>query len=81
MKEVKEVARQNLEKARQKQRESNEEKKQKWRPFAPGDIVYCAHLKNGNWGKWIGLFEIVYRIGADYKIRSSTGKITVAHHD
>ena len=80
--EVREVARQNLEKARKKQRKNNEERIQTWRPFAPGETVYLRRPKGWKLGaKWIGPFEIVCRMGVDYKIRSNQGKITVVHHD
>ena len=80
--EVREVARQNLEKARKKQRKNNEERIQTWCTFAPGETVYLRRPKGWKLGaKWIGLFEIVCRMSVDYKIRSNQGKITVVHHD
>lgn len=81
-KEGREVARQNLEKARKKQRKCNEERVQTWRPFTPGETVYLRRPKGWKLGaKWIGPFEVVYRVGVDYKIKSTKGKITVVHHD
>ena len=44
-------------------------------------IVYLRRPKGWKRGKWIRPFEIVHRIGVDNKIRSSTSKITVVHHD
>ena len=85
LKEVREVAKVNLERARKNQRKGNEErtqKIQKWHPFAPGEAVYLRRPKGWKLGaKWIGPFEVVCRVGVDYKIKSSKGKITVVHHD
>ena len=81
-KEVSEVARQNLKKAKKKQRKYNKERIQTWRPFAPGETVYLRRPNGWKLGaKWIGPFEIVCRMGVDYNIRLSKGKITVVHHD
>ena len=52
-------------------------------PIRPrGDSIPIRRLKGWKLGaKWIGPFEIVCRMGVNYKIRSSKGKITVVHHD
>ena len=44
--------------------------------------MYLRRPKGWKLGaKWIGPFEVVFRLGVDYKIKSSKGKITVVHHD
>ena len=81
-KEVREVAKDNLEKAREKQRKGNEEKLQVWCPFVPGETVYLRRPKRWKLGaKWIGPYEVVCRLGVDYKVKSTKGKITVVHHN
>ena len=50
--------------------------------FAPGEAVCLRRPKGWKLGaKWTGPFEVVCRVGVDYKIKSSKGKITVVHHD
>ncbi len=81
-KEVREVAKVNLEKARKKQRKCNEERSRTWCPFATGETVYLRKPKGWKFGpKWVGPFEVICRLGVDYKIKSSKGKISVVHHD
>ena len=44
--------------------------------------MYLRRPKKWKLGaKWIGPFEVVCRLGVDYKIKSKEGKITVVHHD
>ena len=33
------------------------------------------------WGKWVGPYVVLSRIGVNYKLRSKTGKTFVSHHD
>ena len=44
-KEVREITKVNLDKAREKQQRDNENRLQKWRPFTPGEIVYLRRPK------------------------------------
>ena len=50
LKEVREAAKVNLEKARKKQRKGNEEKIQTWRPFMSGETVYLRRPKDWKLG-------------------------------
>ena len=82
-KKVREVERQNLKKARKKNRGNITKKEFRHAPIRPrGDSIPIRRPKGWKLGaKWIGPFEIVCRMGVDYKIRTSKGKITVVHHD
>ena len=78
--EVREVARQNLEKARKKQRKNNEERIQTWRPFAPGETVYLRRPKGWKLGaKWIGPFEIVCRMGVQATFDLIATMLRISH--
>ena len=80
--EVRQVARENLEEARDTQRKGNEEKAQAWCPFVQGETVYLRRPKGWKFGaKWVGPFDVVSRLGVDYKIKSTKGKVMVVHHD
>ena len=47
-----------------------------------GQAVWLKRPKTWKFGpKWIGPFEIMQRMGVNYKIRSRVGKISVVHHD
>ena len=47
-----------------------------------GQAVWLKRPKTWKfWPKWIGPFEIMQRMGVNYKIRSQVGKISVVHHD
>ena len=75
---MREVARQNLEKARKNRGNVTKKEFRHGAHSRQGKQQYTyADRKDGNWGaKWIGPFEIVCRMGVDYKIRSTKGKIT-----
>ena len=80
--EVRQVARENLEEARDTQRKRNEEKAQAWCPFVQGETVYLRRPKGWKFGaNWVGPFDVVSRLGVDYKIKSTKGKVMVVHHD
>ena len=59
-KEVREITKVNLDKAREKQQRGNQTRLQKWHPFTPGETVYLRRPKKWKLGaKWIGPFEVV----------------------
>ena len=79
---IREIAKANIEKARNRQRRQNDERSKTWRPFTVGQAVWLKKPKTWKFGpKWIGPYEIKQRMGVNYKIRSKVGKVSVVHHD
>ena len=79
---IREIAKANIEKARNRQRRQNDERSKTWRPFTVGQAVWLKKPETWKFGpKWIGPFEIRQRMGVNYKIRSKVGKVSVVHHD
>ncbi len=52
------------------------------KPYTVGQAVWLKRPKTWKFGpKWIGPYEIIQRMGVNYKIRNRTGRISVVHHD
>lgn len=44
--------------------------------------MYLRRPKGWKFGaNWVGPFDVVSRLGVDYKIKSTKGKVMVVHHD
>ena len=79
---IREIAKVKIEKARKWQNRQNDERNKTWKPFSVGQAVWLKRPKSWKFGpKWIGPYEIIKRMGVNYKIRSKVGKVSVVHHD
>ena len=74
---IREIAKANIEKARNGQRRQNNERSKTWRPFTVGQAVWLKKPKTWKFEpKWIGPYEIMQRMGVNYKIKSKVGKVS-----
>lgn len=80
--DIREVARNHLVKARLRQSEYYNQRTPKWVPFRPGQTVWLKRPKQWKFGRrWIWPYQVLSRLGVDYKIRSEAGKVKVVHHN
>lgn len=80
--DIREIARNNLVKAREGQAKQTTERLGSWKPFSSGQAVWLKRPKKWKFGpKWIGPYTILHRLGVNYKLKSKEGKVSIVHHD
>lgn len=83
LKEIRQLAKENLSQVRIRQMESSSSKVKSWSPYTVGQTVWLRRPKQWKLGPtWIGPYTILTRVGqVNYKVESDTGKISVVHHN
>ena len=83
LRDIRQIAKDNLKQARAKQRQHWENKQSgwSWKPFRSGQFVWLRRPKTWKLGKkWTGPFLVVAGM-VNYRIQSPSGRILVVHHD
>ena len=81
LQDIHNIARSNLADNRARQDKRNA-KSTSWKPYLAGQAVWLKRPKQWKFGPtWVGPYQVLERLGVNYRIKRQDGKISIVHHD
>ena len=81
LQDIHNIARSNLADNRARQDKCNA-KSTSWKPYLAGQAVWLKRPKQWKFGPtWVGPYQVLERLGVNYRIKRQDGKVSIVHHD
>ena len=81
LQDIHNIARSNLADNRARQDKRNA-KSTSWKPYLAGQAVWLKRPKQWKFGPtWVGPYQVLERLGVNYRIKRQDGKVSIVHHD